>query len=230
MTTTVDYKRIAIDGFWDNNPALVQLLGMCPMLAVTSTAVNGLGLGLATTLTLVLSNGLVSLIRNIVRPEVRIPTFVLIIASVVTVIELLMNAYVHELYTILGIFVPLIVTNCSIIGRAEAFASKHALLPSLVDGLTMGLGFTAVLFTLGMLREFVGQGTVFSQFHLLFGEAVRGWSTTVLTHYEGFLVAVLPPGAFFGLGLLIALKNLVDARRARRAHRRAARAGAPAAA
>ena len=224
---TTDYRRIALDGLWNNNPALVQLLGLCPMLAVTSTAVNGLGLGLATTLTLVLSNSIVSLIRNIVRPEVRIPAFVLVIASVVTVIELLMNAYVHELYTILGIFVPLIVTNCSIIGRAEAFASKHALRPAFTDGLAMGLGFTAVLVTLGMLREVIGQGTLFSQIHLLFGEATRSWSMTVFEHYEGFLVAVLPPGAFFGLGLLVAVKNIVDDRRQRR--RQPATAPAPAA-
>ena len=143
------YRHIIHEGLWHNNPALVQILGLCPLLAVTNTVVNALGLGLATTFTLLASNGTVSLIRAWVRPEIRIPVFVLIIASIVTVIELVMNAWFHELYLILGIFIPLIVTNCSIIARAEAFASKNPVLPSLTDGLFMGLGFTAVLVVLG---------------------------------------------------------------------------------
>jgi len=208
-----ELRAIAADGLWRNNPALVQLLGLCPLLAVTSTLVNGLGLWLATTLTLVISNVTVSLIRRLVRPEVRIPVFVLVIASAVTAIELAMNAWLHDLYKVLGIFIPLIVTNCSIIGRAEAFASKQPPLPAFIDGLTMGLGFTAVLATLGALREFIGQGTFFDHAHLMFGEMARNWEIVLIEDYRGFLVAILPPGAFLGLGLLIALKNVIDARR-----------------
>ncbi|WJW76050.1 electron transport complex subunit E [Thiohalobacter sp. IOR34] len=205
-------RAITIDGLWNNNPALVQLLGLCPLLAVTSTTINGLGLGLATTLTLILSNVIVSLIRKIVRPEVRIPVFVLVIASAVTTIELAMNAFFHDLYNILGIFIPLIVTNCSIIGRAEAFASKHDVGRAFVDGLAMGLGFTAVLVLLGSLRELIGQGTLLSHAHLMFGELARGWAVTVIEDYRGFLLAILPPGAFLGLGLIIAVKNIIDRR------------------
>ena len=211
------YGSIARDGLWNNNPGLVQLLGLCPLLAVTSTFVNALGLGLATLLTLATTNLVVSLIRKVVRPEVRIPVFVLVIASVVTVIELAMNAYFHELYLILGIFIPLIVTNCNIIGRAEAFASKHDPGRALADGIMMGLGFLLVLVALGGLREIVGQGTLFAQAHLMFGEAARDWTLHLIDDYRGFLLAILPPGAFLGLGLIIALKNVIDARRQRRA-------------
>lgn len=206
------YDKIALDGLWHNNPGLVQLLGLCPLLAVTATVVNGLGLGLATTLVLVISNVTVSFIRHWVRSEVRIPVFVLVIASAVTAIELSMNAYFHELYLILGIFIPLIVTNCSIIARAEAFASKNPVPSAFLDGLTMGLGFTLVLVALGALRELLGQGTLLSQAHLMFGEGARDLAVTVLAEYRGFLLAVLPPGAFIGLGLLIALKKAIDMR------------------
>jgi len=216
MTEALSFRTITADGLWNNNPALVQLLGLCPLLAVTGTVVNGLGLGLATTLTLVVSNTLVSMSRSLVRPEVRIPVFVLIIASTVTVIELAMNAYLHELYKVLGIFIPLIVTNCSIIGRAEAFASKNTVGRAFTDGLAMGIGFTLVLMTLGGLRELIGQGTLFSHAHLMFGEAARGLMITVIEDYRGFLLAVLPPGAFIGLGLLIALKNVIDERKQKR--------------
>lgn len=211
----ISYANIARDGLWNNNPALVQILGLCPLLAVTNTVINGLGLGLATLLTLVLSNVTVSLIRNSVRAEIRIPVFVLVIASIVTAIELAMNAYFHELYKILGIFIPLIVTNCAIIARAEAFASKNAVGPSFVDGFTMGLGFTSVLVTLGALREALGQGTLFAHAHLMFGEAGKWMQVTLIEDYHGFLLAVLPPGAFIGLGLLIAVKNVIDARKKR---------------
>lgn len=211
----VSYANIARDGLWNNNPALVQILGLCPLLAVTNTVINGLGLGLATLLTLVLSNVTVSLIRHSVRPEIRIPVFVLVIASIVTAIELAMNAFFHELYKILGIFIPLIVTNCSIIARAEAFASKNAVVPSFIDGFTMGLGFTAVLVTLGAMREALGQGTLFTHAHLMFGEAGKWMTITLIDDYHGFLLAILPPGAFIGLGLLIAIKNVIDARRKR---------------
>ena len=208
--------EIINNGLWNNNPAFVQLLGLCPLLAVTNTVVNALGLGMATIITLVASNVTVSLIRQWVRPEIRIPVFVLIIASVVTVIELVMNAYFHELFKILGIFIPLIVTNCSIIARAEAFASKNAVIPSFIDGLFMGLGFTAVLVALGALREGLGFGTLFSQAHLMFGEGSEWLQITLIENYNGYLLAILPPGAFIGLGLLIAVKNIIDKKRALR--------------
>ena len=211
------YRRIIADGLWLNNPGTVQLLGLCPLLAVTTTMTNGLGLGLATTLTLVTSNVIVSLIRKLVRPEVRIPVFVLVIASVVTVIELAMNAWLHELHKILGIFIPLIVTNCSIIGRAESFASRHSVDRSLLDGLAMGIGFTLVLVTLGGLRELAGHGTLLSQAHLMFGEFGRHLTLTLIADYRGFLLAILPPGAFMGLGFLIAGMNVINARREQRA-------------
>jgi electron transport complex protein RnfE len=211
--------KVALDGFWFNNPALVQLLGLCPLLAVTTTTVNGLGMGLATTVVLMLSNVTVSLVRNVVRSEIRIPVFVLIIASFVTAVELAMNAYFHGMYKVLGIFIPLIVTNCNLIGRAEAFASKNSVPRSLVDGLTMGLGFTGVLTLLGAMRELVGSGTLFAKAYLMFGESARHLTITVIHHYNGFLLAILPPGAFIGLGLMIAVKNAIDRAAARRAAR-----------
>ena len=208
------YKPIIRDGLWNNNPALVQLLGLCPLLAVSNTVVNGLGLGLATILTLVASNGMVSLLRNYIPDEARLPVFVMIIASIVTMIELSMNAWFHELYLILGIFIPLIVTNCAITGRAEAFASRNPVAPSIVDGLMMGIGFTAVLVLLGAMRELIGMGTLFSEAHLMFGEAARNFKIVVFEDYRGFLMALLPPGAFIGLGLIVALKNVIDAKQA----------------
>jgi len=210
------YSSIVADGFWNNNQALVALLGLCPLLATTTSATNGLGMGLATTAVLVLSNLTVSLIRNMVRPEVRLPVFVLVIASFVTVVELAMQAYFYELYKVLGLFIPLIVTNCIIIGRAEAFASKNRVDRALLDGFVMGLGFTLVLMTLGAMREFVGQGTLFYQAHLMLGEAARSLSMSVGPNFHGALLAILPPGAFMALGLLIALKNLIDKRVAQR--------------
>lgn len=211
------YPDIIRDGLWRNNVGLVQLLGLCPLLAVTGTFINGLGLGLATLVTLVASNVTVSLIRSLVRTEVRIPVFVLVIASVVTIIELSMSAFFHELYKVLGIFIPLIVTNCSIIGRAEAFASKNTVGRALTDGFSMGLGFMLVLVALGSLREIIGQGTLFSQAHMMFGEAARSMTIVFVEDYSGFLLAVLPPGAFIGLGLLIAVKNIIDNRTQRKA-------------
>ncbi|PHS69307.1 MAG: electron transport complex subunit RsxE [Methylophaga sp.] len=206
------YSPIIRDGLWKNNPALVQLLGLCPLLAVSNTVINGLGLGLATILTLVASNGLVSLLRQHIPDEARLPVFVLIIASIVTIIELSMNAWFHELYLILGIFIPLIVTNCAITGRAEAFASRNPVGPALVDGFMMGLGFTAVLVLLGAMRELIGMGTLFSEAHLMFGAAAKNLTIVVFDDYRGFLLALLPPGAFIGLGLIVALKNVIDAR------------------
>ncbi len=210
--TESTYTGIAKAGLWHNNPGLVQLLGLCPLLAVTTSLINGLGLGIATIVVLIVSNVTVSLLRKVIRPEVRIPVFVLIIASVVTVIELVMNAYFYELHKVLGIFIPLIVTNCAIIGRAEAFASRNTADRAFLDGLTMGLGFTGVLVVLGALRELVGQGTLLSDAHLMFGAAARNISITINPDYPGFLLAILPPGAFFGLGLLIAIKNMIDSR------------------
>jgi len=214
--SSIKISRIALDGFWSNNPAFVQLLGLCPLLAVTGSVINGLGLGIATTLTLVASNVSVSLIRNFVPPEIRIPVYVLIIASFVTSIELLMNAFFYDLFLVLGIFIPLIVTNCAIIGRAEAFASRNSLFPSLVDGITMGLGFTLALVLLGGMRELLGQGTLFDQAQLMFGEAASWMTLTLIDNYSGFLLAILPPGAFIGMGFLIALKNWIDNRHSRK--------------
>lgn len=208
--STKTYGQIIQDGLWKNNPALVQLLGLCPLLAVTGTVVNALGLGLATMLVLVGSNIAVSLVRNYVPTAVRLPAFVMIIASYVTCTELLMQAYTYELYTVLGIFIPLIVTNCAILGRADAFAAKNGVLPSALDGFMMALGFAIVLVVLGAMREIIGQGTLFSNMDLLFGETAANWKWVVFDEYPDFLFAILPPGAFVGMGLLIAFKNLID--------------------
>ena len=206
-----DYRKITLDGLWHNNPALVQLLGLCPLLAVTGSVVNAIGLGLASTLVLTGSNLTVSLFRHFVPDSVRLPIFVMIIASFVTSIELLMQAYTYELYQILGIFIPLIVTNCAIMGRADAFACKNPVGASVLDGLMMGVGFTLVLMILGAMREVLGLGTLFSDMQLLFGPMAEGWKITLIGDYSGFLFAILPPGAFVGMGLLIAVKNIVDA-------------------
>lgn len=204
------YGKLTANGLWSNNIGLVQLLGLCPLLAVSSTVVNALGLGLATTLVLLASNVSVSLIRNLVRPEIRIPAFMMIIASFVTAIDLAMQGWLFELHKVLGIFIPLIVTNCAVLGRAEAYASRTTVDRAAMDGFMMGLGFTLVLVLLGALREVVGQGTLLANAHLMFGEAARTWKITLIGDYRGFLLAILPPGAFLGLGLLIAVKNMID--------------------
>lgn len=210
-----EYQTLTRNGLWHNNPGLVQLLGLCPLLAISNTVVNALGLGLATMLVLTLSNSAVSLIRRFLQPQIRIPVFVLIIAALVTAVELLMNAFFHQLYNVLGIFIPLIVTNCIIIGRAEAYASRNPLPLAAVDGLTMGAGFTATLVVLGGVRELIGQGTLLADAHLLFGPIAQDWTLHIFgQNYPGLLLMVLPPGAFLGLGLLIALKNHIDARMA----------------
>ncbi len=210
--TDVSLKEISRNGLWDNNPALVQLLGLCPLLAVTGSVVNALGLGLATLAVLMGSNLAVSLIRHRVGDAIRIPAFVMIIATFTTCTELLMKAYTYELYQILGIFIPLIVTNCTILGRAEAFASKHSPGPAVFDGLMMGVGFGAVLLLLGALRELLGSGTLFANMDLLFGPMAAGWKLNIFGQGYSFLVAILPPGAFILTGLLIAMKNVIDAR------------------
>ncbi|WP_405128015.1 electron transport complex subunit E [Pseudoalteromonas sp. PB2-1] len=203
-------KTLFKDGMWANNPALVQLLGLCPLLAVTSTITNALGLGLATLLVLVGSNVTVSIVRNWVPKDIRIPVFVMIIAGFVTIVQLMMNAYTFGLYQSLGIFIPLIVTNCAIIGRAEAFASKNTVPLSAFDGLMMGLGFMLVLVVLGAIRELIGQGTLFDGADLLLGPWAQALRIEVFSFDNQFLLAILPPGAFLGLGLLIAAKNVID--------------------
>jgi electron transport complex protein RnfE len=204
------YSTIIKDGLWNNNVGLVQLLGLCPLLAVTGTVINGLALGIATMVTVIMSNIIISSIRNIIKQEIRIPVFILIIACIVTIIEFSMQAWLPELFLILGIFIPLIVTNCSVIGRAEAFAAKNPIVDSAVDGFFMGLGFLIVLVLLGAVREVIGTATLFDQMHLLFGESARSWAIHFSDEPSGFLLAILPPGAFFGLGALIVIKNIID--------------------
>lgn len=205
-------QEISWQGLWKNNPALVQMLGLCPLLAVTNTFINGLGLGIATLAVLVGSNISVSIVRNWIPNEIRIPVFVMIIASLVTMVQLLMNAYTYELYQTLGIFIPLIVTNCAIIGRAEAFASKNSVPLAAADGFMMGLGFLAVLLMLGGIREILGNGTLFSGADLLLGPIATDWTLHLFEFEQHFLVAILPPGAFIVMGLLIALKNRFEKR------------------
>ena len=207
-----EYSKIAKNGLWDNNQALVALLGLCPLLAVTTNVVNAIGLGIATTFVLIASNVTISIFRNTIPNEIRIPVFVLLIASFVTIVELLMQAFFYDLYLVLGIFVPLIVTNCAILGRAEAFASKNTWDKSLLDGLMMGLGFSVVLILLGAMREIIGSGTLLSQASLLMGDFGQTLEITLFTDYKGALLAILPPGAFFGLGIIVAIKNYIDLR------------------
>jgi len=206
----VDYKELSLNGLWKNNPAIVQLLGLCPLLAVTGSVINAIGMSLATIAVLVTSNTCVSLIRGFASDAIRLPAFVMIIAAAVTCIEILMQAYTYELYQVLGIFLPLITTNCVILGRADAFASKNGVLPAFYDGLIMGLGFSAVLILLGALREWVGTGALFANMDLLFGEGAKSWKIVFIEDYQQFLVAILPPGAFIFTGLIIALKNSID--------------------
>lgn len=221
MSAEHPYREIVVNGLWHNNPGLVQLLGLCPLMAVTTNAINGLGLGIATLMTLATTNLLISLLRPFIREEIRIPAFVLIIAATVTAIELLIHAYFSELYAVLGIFIPLIVTNCIIIGRAEAYAAKQPPQYAWLDGLMMGLGFALVLIALGAIRELLAHGTVLSQAQLMFGEAACGLTLQISDDFKGLLLAALPPGAFISLGLLVAGKNYIDQRRASHAQQRA---------
>lgn len=205
-----NYEKLVKDGLWTNNPALVQVLGLCPLLAVSGSVVNGLGMGIATVAVLTGSNIGVSLIRKQITDAVRLPAFVMIIAALTTCVQLLMQAFAFEMYEILGIFIPLIVTNCAIIGRAEAFASKNGIVASAVDGFVMGMGFLAILVLLGAMREVIGHGYIFAGMDLLLGDGFADSKITIIENYKSFLFAILPPGAFVGLGLIIAAKNIID--------------------
>ncbi|MBI5429105.1 MAG: electron transport complex subunit E [Nitrosomonadales bacterium] len=210
--TSQEFKDILYNGVWKQNTGLVQLLGMCPILAVSSSVVNGVSLGLATAMVMALSGAAIAPIRDFVPNEARIPVFILIIAVLVTVVQFSMNAWMYDLYVVLGIFIPLIVTNCIVLARIEAFASKNPPLQSALDGFAMGLGLTAVLAVLGGIREIFGHGTLLSGIDLVFGEAAKTMVITVIPNYHGFLLAILPPGAFIALGLLIAGKNWLNLR------------------
>ena len=218
MITAAEFRTLFQNGLDKQNAGLVQLLGLCPLLAISNTLVNALALGLATMLVMAFASGAVSGVRNFVPHEIRIPVFVLIIAALVTVIDLLMHAYVHRLYLVLGIFIPLITTNCIVLARADAFASKNHPLHSVIDAVAMGLGLTLVLVVLGGLRELAGQGTLLSGIDLVFGAEAKQFVLHLLPDYQGFLLAILPPGAFIALGLLIAAHNWNKARAERRAH------------
>lgn len=211
------YGRITRDGLWDNNIVLAQILGMCPTMAVTSSATNGLGMGLATTAVLLASNALVSSVRNLITPDVRIPVYIVLIATLVTLVDVSLNAWAHDLYKVLGLYIALIVANCAVLGRAEAFAQKAGVGEAALDGLMMGLGFTFALTLIGGIREVIGAGTLFANAHLLLGPAFSFLETTVIPEYKGYLLMILPPGGFLTLGFLLAGKRVLDARRAEKA-------------
>ena len=206
-----EYRDICTDGLWKQNIVFSQILGMCPTMAVTTSGTNGLGMGLATTAVLVVSNVLVSLIRKTVSSQVRIPVFVVLIATLVTVVDMAMNAWLHDLYKVLGLFIALIVVNCAILGRAEAFAVKNGVAAAAVDGLAMGLGFTGALTVIGLLREFLGAGTLFAQASNLLGPSFA-FLEMKLPGYGGALLAILPPGGFALLGFLLAGKTAMERR------------------
>lgn len=207
------WRELLSQGLWRNNPTIVQLLGLCPLLAVSNTATNALGLGLATLLVLVCTNTMISLFRRQIPHEIRIPIYVMIIATTVTAVQLLMNAYTYSLYQSLGIFIPLIVTNCIVIGRAEAFASKNSVMHAAFDGFAMGLGMTLSLFVLGALREIIGNGTLFDGIHLLLGDWAKSLRIEFFHNDSNLLLAILPPGAFIGLGIILAAKNIRESRK-----------------
>ena len=204
------YAKIIRDGLWDKNIVSSQMLALCPLLAITGTATNGLGMGLASTAVLIVSNLLISALRRVIAPEIRIPVFVLVIACIVTVVDMALNAWMHDLHKVLGLFIPLIVTNCAILGRAEAFASRNGLFVSALDGLAMGIGFTLVLMLLGAVREVAGSGTLFADASVLLGPQMAFLETKLFTDYPGFLILILPPGGFIVLGVLLALKARFD--------------------
>ena len=204
------YRQIIRDGLWDNNVVFAQMLALCPLLAVTSGATNGLGMGLATTAVMTIAGLAVSLLRGIITPEVRIPVFILVIAALVTLVDLAMNAWLHELHKVLGLFIPLIVTNCAILGRAETFASRQPVPRAVLDGLMTGAGFTLALVLVGATRELVGSATLFADASLLLGEACSFLELVIIPDYRGFLPMILPPGGFLAMGLLLAAKRLAD--------------------
>jgi Na+-translocating ferredoxin:NAD+ oxidoreductase subunit E len=207
-----NYGTIVRDGLWDNNGVLCMLLGMCPTMAMTTSATNGLGMGLATAVVMAASNLLVSVFRNQITQEVRIPVYILIVASMVTLVDLSMNAWMHELYKVLGLFIPLIVSNCLPLARLEAFAAKEPVLASLMDGIFMGLGFTLALTAIGAVREVFGSGTLFADASLLLGPAFQFMELRVLPQNMGVLMMILPPGGFLVTGLLVVAKRMVDVR------------------
>lgn len=211
-----EIRDIVVNGLWKQNPGIVQILGMCPTLAVSTSLVNGLSLGLATAVVMALSNAASSLVARLVPAAVRIPVYILIIATLVTMVDLLMHAYLLQLYLVLGIYIPLIVVNCIVLARVEAYASKHGVFHSLMDGLMMGIGLALVLAFLGGIREIFGKGTLFSGIDLAFGPAASTYVIHALPNYQGLLLSILPPGAFFGLGLLIAIRNRIEDIRSKR--------------
>jgi electron transport complex protein RnfE len=211
------YARITREGLWNNNVVFAQMLALCPTLAVTSSATNGLGMGLASTAVLLLSNIIISSVRQFISPEVRIPVYIVLIATLVTLVDMSLNAWAHELYKVLGLYIALIVVNCAILGRAEAFASKNSVFDSALDGLMMGIGFTLSLVVIGGVREVFGSGTLFANAHLLLGPAFSFLEMTIVPEYKGYLMMILPPGGFMVVGLLLAWKRVLDARRAEKA-------------
>jgi Na+-translocating ferredoxin:NAD+ oxidoreductase subunit E len=207
-----NYGEIFKDGLWNNNVSLVQLLALCPILAVTTSATNGLGMGLATTAVLIATNGLISMVRSVISPQVRIPVMIVLIATVVTVVDMAINAWMHALYKVLGLFIALIVTNCVVFGRAESFAAKNPILPSMADAAAIGLGFTGALTVVGGIREIIGVGTLFAHASLLLGQHFAWLEMVIIPDYSGILLAILPPGAFMALGFLVAAKRIIDRR------------------
>ena len=201
MSKNVCGERL-INGIVKENPTFVMMLGMCPTLAVTSSAMNGLGMGLSTTVVLILSNMLISALRKIIPDKVRIPAFIVIVASFVTIVQLLLQAYLTGLYSALGVYIPLIVVNCIILGRAEAYASKNPVLASAFDGIGMGLGFTLSITCIGAVRELIGAGSLFGHQILPLADATAGKAG-----YEPITIFILAPGAFFVLAMLAALQN-----------------------
>jgi len=210
------YRDIWNDGLWNNNVVFAQILGLCPTMAVTTSGTNGLGMGLATTAVLLASNVIISSVRNLVSPQVRIPVYIVLIAALVTLVDLSLNAWMHELYKVLGMYIALIVANCAVLGRAEAFAARQPVLASALDGLAMGLGFTLALTGIGLLRELIGAGTLFSQASLLLGPSFAFLEIQAIKNYGGALLMILPPGGFAVLGLLLAAKQWWERRQATR--------------
>jgi electron transport complex protein RnfE len=216
MFLSENYRKIALEGIWNNNIVFSQNLALCPLLAVTGTATNGLGMGLATLVVITASNGLISLCRHLIPADCRIPIFVLLIATLVTLVDFLMNAWAHELYKVLGLFIALIVTNCALLGRAESFAYKQPIKESLWDGFMMGMGFLLVLVALGAAREISATGALFANASVLLGESFKFLEVTVIDDYHGFLLMALPPGGFIMLAFIIVGKRLIDAALAKR--------------